>query len=138
MTQQLLASKVVVREEEPRVRGIPSAPTSVAGMLGVTQRGPIGEAVHCGSIDEVQRRFGGFTLGSITADKGDDEATASVTHSHSNGVSGSPPVAPGRHQNDPTRCQSDRAVIYRDLMVTFPHPMGEPASQAHDGDGSDD
>ncbi len=61
MTQQLLSSKVVVREEEPRVRGIPSAPTSVAGALGVTERGPIGEAVLCTSIEEVRKRFGGFT-----------------------------------------------------------------------------
>ena len=84
--------------------------------------------------------FGGFTLGSITADKGNDEATASVTHSHSNGMSSSPAVAPGTHQNDPTRCQSDRAVIYRDLTVPSPHPMGEQSSQVNDrnGDGSDD
>ena len=84
--------------------------------------------------------FGGFTLGSITADKGDDEATAAVAQPHEDGVSGSPPVAPGRHQNDPTRCQSDRAVIYRDLTLPSPHPMGEPASQVNDGngDGSDD
>jgi len=61
VTQQLLSSKVVVREEEPRVRGIPSAPTSVAGMLGVTERGPIAQAVLCTSIEEVQRSFGGFT-----------------------------------------------------------------------------
>ncbi|MDY0004825.1 MAG: phage tail sheath protein, partial [Polyangia bacterium] len=61
MTQQLLSSKVIVREEEPRVRGIPSAPTSVAGAVGVTERGPIAQALLCTSIEEVQRRFGGFT-----------------------------------------------------------------------------
>jgi Bacteriophage tail sheath protein len=61
VTQQLLSSKVVVREEEPRVRGIPSAPTSVAGMVGVTERGPIAQAVLCTSIEEVRRSFGGFT-----------------------------------------------------------------------------
>ena len=82
--------------------------------------------------------FGGFTLGSITADKGDDEANAVLAQPHKDGVSGSPPVAPGRHQ--PTRCQSDRAVIYRDLTVPLLSPMGEQASQVNDGDGdcSDD
>ena len=44
MSGQLLSSKVVIVEEEPKVRGIPSAPTSVAGAVGVTERGPIGEA----------------------------------------------------------------------------------------------
>jgi len=58
---QLLSSKVVIVEEEPRVRGIPSAPTSVAGAVGVTERGPIGQAVLCSSFDEFQTRFGGFT-----------------------------------------------------------------------------
>jgi hypothetical protein len=58
---QLLSSKVVIVEEEPRVRGITSAPTSVAGAVGVTERGPIGEAVLCSSFDEFQTRFGGFT-----------------------------------------------------------------------------
>lgn len=61
MSGQLLSSKVVVVEEEPRVRGITSAPTSVAGAVGVTERGPIGEAVLCSSFDEFQTRFGGFT-----------------------------------------------------------------------------
>jgi len=58
---QLLSSKVVIVEEEPKVRGVPSAPTSVAGAVGITERGPIGEAVLCTSFDEFQTRFGGFT-----------------------------------------------------------------------------
>jgi len=41
MSGELLSSKVVVVEEEPAVRGIPSAPTSVVGAIGITQRGPI-------------------------------------------------------------------------------------------------
>ena len=84
--------------------------------------------------------FGGFTLGSITADKGHDEASAVAVQPHKDGVPGSPAVALDRHQNDPTRCQSDRAVIYRDLTVPLLSPMGEQASQVNDGDGdcSDD
>lgn len=61
MSGQLLSSKVVIIEEEPRVRGIPSVPTSVAGAVGLTERGPIGQAVLCSSFDEFQARFGGFT-----------------------------------------------------------------------------
>jgi len=61
MAGQLLSSKVVVVEEEPRVRGIPGLPTAVAGMVGVTERGPIGEAVLVSSFEEFQTRFGGFT-----------------------------------------------------------------------------
>lgn len=84
--------------------------------------------------------FGGLTLGSITADKGDDAATAEVTQSHKDSVRGTSPLASGTHQNEPTRCQSDRAVIYRNLTVPSSHLMGEPASQINDADGevSDD
>jgi hypothetical protein len=61
MSGQLLSSKVVVVEEEPRVRGIPSAPASVAGAVGLTERGPVGQAVLCSSFDDFQTKFGGFT-----------------------------------------------------------------------------
>lgn len=67
MGNNLLASKVVIVEEEPRVRGIPSVPTSVAGAVGVTERGPIGKAVLCSSFEEYQSRFGGFTQDSDLA-----------------------------------------------------------------------
>jgi hypothetical protein len=64
---ELLASKVVVFEEEPRVRAIPAAPTSVAGAVGVTQRGPIDTPVLCLSFEDFQRTFGGFTQDSDLA-----------------------------------------------------------------------
>jgi phage tail sheath protein FI len=67
MSGQLLASKIVVIEEEPRVRGVPSAPTSVAGAVGITERGPIDEAVLCTSFEEFQNTFGGFTQDSDLA-----------------------------------------------------------------------
>ena len=67
MGGQLLSSKVVVVEEEPRVRGIPALPTSIAGAIGVTERGPIGEAVLVNSFEEFQDRFGGFTQDSDLA-----------------------------------------------------------------------
>lgn len=64
---ELLSSKVVVVEEEPKVRGVPSASTSVAGAVGVTERGLIDEAVLCSSFEEYQRVFGGFTKDSDLA-----------------------------------------------------------------------
>ena len=67
MGGQLLSSKVVVVEEEPRVRGIPALPTSVAGAVGVTERGSIGQAVLVNSFEEFQDRFGGFTPNSEMA-----------------------------------------------------------------------
>jgi len=60
MASELLASKVIVTEEEPRVRGIPAAATAVAGAVGVTQRGPIGVPTLCLSFEEFLRKFGGF------------------------------------------------------------------------------
>jgi phage tail sheath protein FI len=61
MAKELLSSKVVVVEEEPRVRGIPSVPTSVVGAVGITERGPIGQAVLVTSFEELETKFGGFT-----------------------------------------------------------------------------
>jgi phage tail sheath protein FI len=61
MSRELLASKVVVFEEEPHVRGIQAAPTAVAAAVGVTKRGPVNKAVLCTSFDEYLATFGGFT-----------------------------------------------------------------------------
>ncbi len=60
MSTQLLASKIVIQEEEPRVRTIAGAQTSVTGMLGVTEKGPVGEAVLLQGMDEYDRIFGGY------------------------------------------------------------------------------
>ncbi len=61
MGNELLSSKVTVEEQPPKVRGIPSAPTSVFGAVGVTERGPIGVPVLCTSPGEFEATFGGFT-----------------------------------------------------------------------------
>lgn len=63
----LLSSKVVVVEEEPRVRGIAASASSVAGMVGVTQRGPVAQAVCCTSLSDVEAVFGGLTKDSAVA-----------------------------------------------------------------------
>lgn len=60
MGNQLLASKVVIIEEEPRQRSIPSLPTAIAGAVGITERGPIGQPVLVTSFDEFVDTFGGF------------------------------------------------------------------------------
>jgi phage tail sheath protein FI len=59
--EPLLSSKVTVIEEPPQIRGIPAAATSVAGAVGLTERGPIGKAVLVTSFEEFQETFGGFT-----------------------------------------------------------------------------
>lgn len=52
------ASKVTTPEESPRVRQIQGVPTADTGMVAVTERGPVGEAVLCTSFEEWQRVFG--------------------------------------------------------------------------------
>ncbi|MBN1771106.1 MAG: phage tail protein, partial [Deltaproteobacteria bacterium] len=67
MGSQLLSSKVVIVEEEPRIRNIPTLPTAVVGAVGVTERGPIGQAVLVTSFEEFIEAFGGFTPNSDLA-----------------------------------------------------------------------
>jgi hypothetical protein len=62
MSKELLASKVVVFEEEPQVRGISSASTSVAGAVGVAEKGPVNKPVLCTSFAAFQEVFGGYTV----------------------------------------------------------------------------
>ena len=61
MSDALLASKTIVREEEPRVRSLPSLQQSIVAAVGVTERGPIAEPVLVSSFDEFVEIFGGFT-----------------------------------------------------------------------------
>ena len=67
MGNQLLASKVVIVEEEPRIRNVPALPTAVVGAVGVTERGPVGQAVLVTSFEEFVETFGGFTPNSDLA-----------------------------------------------------------------------
>lgn len=67
MGSQLLASKVVIVEEEPRIRNVPALPTAVVGAIGVTERGPVGQAVLVTSFEEFAETFGGFTPNSDLA-----------------------------------------------------------------------
>src|SRR5215813_11931945 len=67
MSNELLASKVVIVEEEPRLRNISSLPTAIAGAVGITERGPVGQAVLVTSFEEYVDTFGGFTANSDLA-----------------------------------------------------------------------
>ncbi|TBR17481.1 MAG: phage tail protein [Chitinophagaceae bacterium] len=62
MSNQLLASKIVIVEEEPRVRNVAGVPTAVLGVVGVTERGPVGVATLVSSFEEYVNIFGGYTV----------------------------------------------------------------------------
>ena len=79
--------------------------------------------------------FGGFTLGSITADKGDDDVQSTLALPNGDGVPDSTQVTQGLRQSDPSRCHSDRAVVYRDLTVPYHGKIDQPTSQAVDCEG---
>src|SRR6185436_17664754 len=64
---QLLASKIVVTEEEPRVRTIAGVATAILGAVGVCEKGPVGEATLVNSFEEYTRIFGGYTTNGFMA-----------------------------------------------------------------------
>ncbi len=78
--------------------------------------------------------FGGFTLGSSTADKGDDDVQSTMGLPNEDSVPGSTQITQVL-RSDPGRCHSDRAVIYRDLTVPYQGPASEQASQTGDCEG---
>jgi phage tail sheath protein FI len=59
MSNALLGSKIVVEEEQPKIRAIPTLATAVAGVLGVTEKGPVGVATLCQSFNDYVNVFGG-------------------------------------------------------------------------------
>lgn len=62
MAAELLASKVVILEEEPSIPTIAALPSAVTLCLGITERGPIADPQLLTSFEEYQRIYGGFTL----------------------------------------------------------------------------
>ena len=58
---ELLASKIAVVEEPPRIRSIQALPTAVLAAVGITERGPVGVATQVTSFDEFVSIFGSFT-----------------------------------------------------------------------------
>jgi hypothetical protein len=61
MTNQLLASKIVILEEEPSIPAISALPSAVCLALGICERGPIADRTLVTSFEEYVRYFGGFT-----------------------------------------------------------------------------
>lgn len=59
-SNQLLSSKVVILEEEPAIRQIAGVTTSVAGFVGVTERGPFGPTMVTAS--DYKTVFGSYTV----------------------------------------------------------------------------
>lgn len=64
---ELLASKVVILEEEPSIPAITALPSAVLLCEGIAQRGPIADRTLATSFDEYQRVHGGFTINSQMA-----------------------------------------------------------------------
>ena len=126
MSAQLLSSKVVVIEEEPRVRGVPTVPTSVAGAVGITQRGPIGQPVLCTSPEDFEARFGGFTA--------DADLTLAAMGFFENGGSQLWVVRTAHYSNpsDPSTVTALRASAFLQSTSSVDAPaevVGVPVSQ---------
>lgn len=64
---ELLASKVVILEEEPNIPAIAALPSAVLLVEGITERGPIADRTLTTGFDEYKRSYGGFTLDSEVA-----------------------------------------------------------------------
>ncbi len=64
---ELLASKIVILEEEPSIPAITALPSAVLLCVGITERGPIADRTLVTSFDEYKRTYGGFTLDSQVA-----------------------------------------------------------------------
>lgn len=59
-SNQLLASKIVVQEEAPSLRGIPTLDTAVFGAVGVTEKGPVNTATLVQSFTQFVKIFGSY------------------------------------------------------------------------------
>ena len=77
--------------------------------------------------------FGGFTMGSISAE--DEEPQATTARPPANGTSDAPMVTPARRQSGPRRCHSDRAILYKDLTVPIGDRGGHKPGEANGGEG---
>lgn len=61
MSSELLASKIVILEEPPRVISVPALPTAVLAIEGIAERGPVNDPQLLTSFEEYVNIFGGFT-----------------------------------------------------------------------------
>lgn len=63
----MLASKVLIKEEEPGIRTVQGIPTGNLAAIGIAKRGPIGTPVRITSFDEYVKYFGGYTANGFLA-----------------------------------------------------------------------
>jgi len=71
--------------------------------------------------------FGGFTLGSISSEKGDNEPLSSMELPHVDGATKLHPITQIMSRIDPTQCHYG-AVIYRDLTIPYSGQTGDCGS----------
>lgn len=60
MGSQKLASKVIINEDDPRIRSIAGVDTARLGAVVICERGPVGRQVLTTSFEEWSRIFGGY------------------------------------------------------------------------------
>ena len=70
--------------------------------------------------------FGGFTLGSVTADKGDDVAQHTTLATPADGAADASHIHQDMRRHNPIRCYS-RTTVYRDLTVPNSGQADQPA-----------
>jgi len=80
--------------------------------------------------------FGGFTLGSVTADKRGDVAQHTTIAPPADGAVDASHIAQDMRQHRPVRCHS-RTTVYRDLTVPNSGQIDQPAGGGSDCEGRD-
>ena len=76
--------------------------------------------------------FGGFSLGSITTDKGDEKLEPTMVLPSVVIIPGPHPATEITRDSDPTRCHFDKSVVYRDLTAPFRGQNDRPGTGARD------
>ncbi len=76
--------------------------------------------------------FGGFTLGSISADKGDEDIQSTMDIPKAGSVADLHQTTQTMLQSDPPRCHADGAIIYRDLTLPYQDQVGRQDSFVSD------
>ena len=80
--------------------------------------------------------FGGFTLGSVTADKRDDIAQHTTIATPVDGAADSSHIHQDMRQHRLIRCHS-RTIVYRDLTVPYSGQIDQPSNGGSDCEGRD-